>query len=116
MACIDDNIPTHVMGLRDIQGILWERLNVIRESYGLTRLAQYRNYENILLPEMQPNVEGWYYYEFFYNTRSVKPTILHFQLQLLIGTWYASPCHIISDNDLILGSALRANLIKGDAP
>ncbi|PWA57456.1 DNA damage-binding protein 1 [Artemisia annua] len=47
---IDDNIPTHVMGLRDIQEILWERLNIIRESYGLTRLAQYRNYENILLP------------------------------------------------------------------
>ncbi|PWA50326.1 hypothetical protein CTI12_AA474690 [Artemisia annua] len=47
---IDDNIPTHVMGFRDIQGILWERLNIIRESYGLTRLAQYRNYENILLP------------------------------------------------------------------
>ncbi|PWA87253.1 WD40/YVTN repeat-like-containing domain-containing protein [Artemisia annua] len=77
------------MGLRDIQGILWERLNIIRESYGLTRLAQYRNYENILLPgdvvdkKCNQTSKGGNYYEFFYNTRSVKPTILHFQVYTL---------------------------------
>lgn len=32
---------------KDIQGIPWDRLNITRESYRLTRLEQYRNYENI---------------------------------------------------------------------
>lgn len=34
---------------KDIQGITWEGLNVTRQSYRLTRLEQYRNYENIPL-------------------------------------------------------------------
>lgn len=33
---------------KDIQGIPWERLNITRDSYRLTRLEQYRNFENIL--------------------------------------------------------------------
>ena len=33
---------------KDIQGIPWERLNISRERYRLTRLEQYRNFENIL--------------------------------------------------------------------
>lgn len=32
---------------KDIQGIPWDRLNITREKYRLTRLEQYRNYENI---------------------------------------------------------------------
>lgn len=32
---------------KDIQGIQWDRLNITRERYRLTRLEQYRNYENI---------------------------------------------------------------------
>lgn len=32
---------------KDIQGIPWERLNISREKYRLTRLEQYKNYENI---------------------------------------------------------------------
>ena len=33
---------------KDIQGIPWESLNISRERYRLTRLEQYRNFENIL--------------------------------------------------------------------
>lgn len=32
---------------KDIQGIPWERLNIKREKYRLTRLEHYKNYENI---------------------------------------------------------------------
>lgn len=32
---------------KDIQGIPWERLNITKGSYRLTRLEQYRNYESI---------------------------------------------------------------------
>lgn len=34
---------------KDIQGIPWERLNISRDKYRLTRLEQYKNYENIPL-------------------------------------------------------------------
>ncbi|KAE8726482.1 eukaryotic translation initiation factor 3 subunit H [Hibiscus syriacus] len=70
---------------KDIQGIPWERLNVTREKYRLTRLEQYKNYENIpasgdaVDKECKQVEKGGNYYEFFYNTRSIKPTILHFQ-------------------------------------
>ncbi|RYR18814.1 hypothetical protein Ahy_B03g063425 isoform B [Arachis hypogaea] len=30
-----------------IQGIQWDRLNISRDSYRVTRLEQYKNYENI---------------------------------------------------------------------
>ncbi|XLU34206.1 hypothetical protein S245_070272, partial [Arachis hypogaea] len=33
---------------KDIQGIQWDRLNISRDSYRVTRLEQYKNYENIL--------------------------------------------------------------------
>ncbi|KAJ0727413.1 hypothetical protein HanLR1_Chr07g0229541 [Helianthus annuus] len=71
---------------RDIQGIPWERLNITRESYRQTRLEQYRNYENIPLSgdavdkKCKQKPKGGNYYEFFHNTRLVKPTILHFQV------------------------------------
>lgn len=32
---------------KDVQGIPWDRLNITRENYRLTRLEQYRNYESI---------------------------------------------------------------------
>lgn len=34
---------------KDIQGIPWDRLNITRDKYRLTRLEQYRNYENVPL-------------------------------------------------------------------
>jgi hypothetical protein len=33
---------------KDIQGIPWERLNLIRKNYRKARLEQYKNYENFL--------------------------------------------------------------------
>lgn len=32
---------------KDIQGIPWETLNITRDFYRLTRLQQYKNFENI---------------------------------------------------------------------
>nr|GMD59989.1 uncharacterized WD repeat-containing protein C2A9.03-like [Ipomoea batatas] len=34
---------------KDVQGIPWDRLNITRQSIRVTRLEQYRNYENIPL-------------------------------------------------------------------
>lgn len=40
---------------KDIQGIPWDRLNITRKTYRLTRLEQYRNYVN--LPSFEEGVD-----------------------------------------------------------
>ncbi|RLN09028.1 putative WD repeat-containing protein C2A9.03-like [Panicum miliaceum] len=75
---------------KDMQGIVWERLAVTREKYRQTRLEQYKNYENVpnsgeeAMKDCKPTEKGGMYYEFRQNTRSVKSTILHFQLRNLV--------------------------------
>ncbi|KVH99500.1 hypothetical protein Ccrd_022265 [Cynara cardunculus var. scolymus] len=72
---------------KDIQGIPWERLNFTRDKYRETRLRQYKNYENLLHSrenlekECKQVDEGHTLYDFQYNTRLVKPTVVHFQKQ-----------------------------------
>jgi len=71
---------------KDIQGIPWEGLNITRQDYRKARLEQYKNYENLpqsgeLMDKLCKQVEpSSRYYEFQHNTRSVKPSILHFQV------------------------------------
>lgn len=71
---------------KDIQGIPWERLNFTREKYRETRLKQYKNYENLsrsredLEKECKDVGKGHSFYNFQFNTRLVKSTIVHFQV------------------------------------
>lgn len=101
---------------KDIQGIPWERLNITRQSYRLTRLEQYRNYENIPLSgEAVDKVckqvkKGGNYYDFFYNTRLVKPTILHFQLRNLVWATSKHDVYLISNYSLMHWSSISNNL------
>ncbi|KAJ6919889.1 hypothetical protein NC651_013739 [Populus alba x Populus x berolinensis] len=73
---------------KDIQGIPWERLNFTRDKYRETRLKQYKNYENLSRPRFELHKEcldvekGKTFYDFEFNTRLVKSTIVHFQLKL----------------------------------
>ncbi|XP_060209026.1 uncharacterized WD repeat-containing protein C2A9.03-like isoform X2 [Lycium barbarum] len=75
---------------KDIQGIPWERLSITREKYRKTRLEQYKNYENIPQSgeasekECKATTKECSFYEFRRNSRSVKSTILHFQLRNLV--------------------------------
>ncbi|KAK6116124.1 hypothetical protein DH2020_008393 [Rehmannia glutinosa] len=77
---------------KDIQGIPWERLNFTREKYRESRLKQYKNYEN--LPSSREDLEkdckevekGHNFYDFQFNTRLVKSTIVHFQMLLYDAT------------------------------
>ncbi|KAH7524424.1 hypothetical protein FEM48_Zijuj06G0117700 [Ziziphus jujuba var. spinosa] len=70
---------------KDIQGIPWERLNFSRDKYRETRLKQYKNYENLsrsredLEKECMEVEKGKTFYDFQFNTRLVKSTIVHFQ-------------------------------------
>lgn len=46
---VTDTSAAQARNGKDIQGIPWDRLNLTRETYRLTRLEQYKNYENIPL-------------------------------------------------------------------
>ncbi|WVZ04692.1 hypothetical protein V8G54_018038 [Vigna mungo] len=101
---------------KDIQGIPWERLNISRERYRLTRLEQYRNFENILTSgdavdkESKQMEKGGNYYEFFYNTRMVKPTILHFQLRNLVWATSKHDVYLVSNYSVNHWSSLSGTL------
>lgn len=101
---------------KDMQGIPWEKLNITREDYRLTRLEQYKNYENIPLSGAAVNREckqvekGGNYYEFFYNTRMVKPTILHFQLRNLVWATSKHNVYLMSNCSVMHWSSLSGNL------
>lgn len=83
-----DTTAVQARGGKDIQGIPWDRLNFTREKYRETRLQQYKNYEN--LPRRRRNLDkecthferGCSFYDFRHNTRSVKATIVHFQVNI----------------------------------
>ncbi|CAM8979210.1 unnamed protein product [Rhodiola kirilowii] len=75
---------------KDMQGIPWERLNFSREHYRDSRLKQYKNYESVahsregLKKEFKHVDVGSKFYDFQFNTRLVKSTIVHFQLRNLL--------------------------------
>ncbi|XXG61259.1 hypothetical protein AAC387_Pa04g2965 [Persea americana] len=70
---------------KDIQGIPWERMNFSREKYREMRLKQYKNYQNLsyspekLQEECKEVEKGGTFFDFQFNTRLVKSTIVHFQ-------------------------------------
>jgi WD40 repeat protein len=92
---------------KDIQGIPWDRLNFTREKYRETRLEQYKNYEN--LPQLHDELDkvckktqkGGNFYEFCYNTRSVKSTIVHFQLRNLVWATSKHDVYLLSKFSVI---------------
>jgi hypothetical protein len=75
---------------KDIQGIPWDRLSITRETYRQTRLEQYKNYENVPNSgessgkDCMATQKGALFYDFWRNTRSIKSSILHFQLRNLV--------------------------------
>ncbi|KAM1466455.1 hypothetical protein ACFX2I_031653 [Malus domestica] len=101
---------------KDIQGIPWDRLSITKEKYRLTRLEQYRNYENIPLSgeavdkECKQMQKGGNYYDFFHNTRLVKPTILHFQLRNLVWATSKHDVYFMSHFSVMHWSSLSGNL------
>ncbi|KAF3456133.1 hypothetical protein FNV43_RR00781 [Rhamnella rubrinervis] len=117
---VSDTSSSQARKGKDIQGIPWDRLNITREKYRLTRLEQYRNYENIPLSgeavdkECKQMEKGDNYYEFFHNTRLVKPTILHFQKhagRLLEGFSQTQISTLaVKDNFMVVGG-FRGELI-----
>ncbi|XP_057499368.1 uncharacterized WD repeat-containing protein C2A9.03-like isoform X2 [Actinidia eriantha] len=113
---VTDTSSTQARKGKDIQGIPWEGLNITREIYRLTRLEQYKNYENIPLSgeavdkECKQMEKGGNYYEFFHNTRLVTPTILHFQLRNLVWATSKHDVYLMSNYSVMHWSSLSCNL------
>ncbi|GAB2267053.1 hypothetical protein Dimus_002035 [Dionaea muscipula] len=101
---------------KDIQGIPWDRLSLTREKYRQTRLEQYQNYENITDSGKRASKEYCNvksegdYYDFFYNSRSVKPTILHFQLRNLVCATSKHDVYLMSNFSVMHYSSLTQKL------
>lgn len=99
---------------KDIQGIPWESLSFTRDVYRQTRLEQYVNFENI--PDSgrtwekvcTPVKKGQLYYEFQHNTRSVKPSILHFQLRNLVWATTRHDVYLMSYFSVLHWSTLTS--------
>ncbi|KAL6203619.1 hypothetical protein ACLB2K_027319 [Fragaria x ananassa] len=100
---------------KDIQGIPWDRLSITREKYRQTRLEQYKNYENIPNSgegsgkDCNITKKGSTYYEFRRNARSVKSTILHFQLRNLVWATSKHDVYLMSHFSVIHWSSISCS-------
>lgn len=103
---------------KDIQGIPWERLSITREKYRQTRIEQYKNYENIpnsgeaSEKECKKTKKRGLYYDFRHNSRSVKSTILHFQLRNLVWSTSKHDVYLMSNSCIIHWSSLLRSKIE----
>ncbi|KAG9145173.1 hypothetical protein Leryth_008960 [Lithospermum erythrorhizon] len=109
---ITDTTAAEAKKGKDIQGIPWDILSISRDKYRQTRLEQYKNYENVLQSgdasqkECKTTRKGGNYYEFWQNTRSVKSTILHFQLRNLVWSTSKHDVYLMSHYSIIHWSSL----------
>lgn len=113
---VTDTSSAQARSGKDIQGIPWNRLNITRENYRVTRLEQYKNYENVpssgdaVDKECKQMEKGGNYFEFFHNTRLVKPTILHFQLRNLVWATSKHDVYLMSNYSVMHWSSISSNL------
>ncbi|CAA6665062.1 unnamed protein product [Spirodela intermedia] len=97
---------------KDIQGILWDRMNCTRDICRETRLKQYKNYESVLHSraelekECSPVEKNSIFYRFNFNTRAVKSTIMHFQLRNLVWATSKHDVYLMRNYSVIHWSAV----------
>ncbi|CAM0906842.1 unnamed protein product [Alopecurus aequalis] len=97
---------------KDMQGIPWERLNYSRDQYREIRLKQYKNYESLsrshegLDMECKQVERNDKFYDFCFNTRLVKSTIMHFQLRNLVWATSKHDVYMTQNNSVMHWSSL----------
>ncbi|KAG2638474.1 hypothetical protein PVAP13_2NG597100, partial [Panicum virgatum] len=80
---------------KDMQGIPWERLHYSRDDYRGERLNGYRNYESLsrsheLLDSECKHVDkSGTFYDFCFNTRLARSTVVHFQHDVYMAQNYS---------------------------
>ncbi|KAJ1699584.1 hypothetical protein LUZ63_008096 [Rhynchospora breviuscula] len=86
----NDTSATEYRNGKDIQGIPWERFNYSRDDFRTMRLNRYQNFESLSIPrdglekEWKKIEKGSMFYDFQFNTRVAKTSIVHFQLRNLL--------------------------------
>ncbi|KAL6855926.1 hypothetical protein ACP4OV_018728 [Aristida adscensionis] len=91
---------------KDIQGIPWERLHYSRDQYREMRLREYENFESLSMShegldkECKQVEKRSTFYDFHFNTRLVKATIVHFQLRDLV--WATSKHDVYMTQDCLV--------------
>ncbi|ONM02671.1 uncharacterized isoform X1 [Zea mays] len=97
---------------KDMQGIPWNVMPTTRDKYRQSRLQGYANFENVpnsgrlSEKECMPAEKGQLYYEFQHSTRSVKPTIRHFQLRNLVWATTRHDVYLMSNFSVLHWSAM----------
>ncbi|KAF5178191.1 Transducin/WD40 repeat-like superfamily protein [Thalictrum thalictroides] len=115
---VTDTSAEHARRGKDIQGIPWDELSMTREKYRQTRIEQYKNYENVpssgeaVDKECKQVEKGGKFYDFWHNSRLVKPTILHFQLRNLVWATSKHDAYLMSHYSAMHWSSLSCNLTE----
>uniref|UniRef100_A0ACD6A2Z5 Uncharacterized protein n=1 Tax=Avena sativa TaxID=4498 RepID=A0ACD6A2Z5_AVESA len=107
---------------KDVQGIPWEKMLFPRNQYREVKMKSYKNYQNLSyaredLQECKQVETDSPYYDFQYNTRRARPSIVHFQLRNLVWSTTKHDVYTVHNQSLTHWSSLdqiSTELINGD--
>jgi len=107
---------------KDVQGIPWEKMLFPRNQYREMKMKSYKNYQNLSyaredLQECKQVEKDSPYYDFQYNTRRARPSIVHFQLRNLVWSTTKHDVYTVHNQSLTHWSSLdqiSTELINGD--
>lgn len=108
---------------KDVQGIPWEKMLFPRDQYREIKVKSYKNYQNLsyaredALENCEQVEKDSPYYDFQYNTRRARPSIVHFQLRNLVWASTKHDVYTVHNQSLTHWSSLdqiSTELINGD--
>ncbi|XBI10169.1 uncharacterized WD repeat-containing protein C2A9.03 isoform X2 [Aegilops tauschii subsp. strangulata] len=114
-----------VVNGKDVQGIPWEKMLFPRDQYREMKMKGYKNYQNLsyaredALQDCKQVERDGPYYDFQYNTRRARLSIVHFQLQLRNLVWATTKhdVYTVHNQSMTHWSSLNqisTELINGD--
>lgn len=112
-----------VVNGKDVQGIPWEKMLFPRDLYREMKMKGYKNYQNLsyaredALQDCKQVERDSPYYDFQYNTRRARPSIVHFQLRNLVWATTKHDVYTVHNQSMTHWSSLNqisTELINGD--
>uniref|UniRef100_A0A453RVX5 Uncharacterized protein n=1 Tax=Aegilops tauschii subsp. strangulata TaxID=200361 RepID=A0A453RVX5_AEGTS len=113
-----------VVNGKDVQGIPWEKMLFPRDQYREMKMKGYKNYQNLsyaredaLQQDCKQVERDGPYYDFQYNTRRARLSIVHFQLRNLVWATTKHDVYTVHNQSMTHWSSLNqisTELINGD--
>lgn len=112
-----------VVNGKDVQGIPWEKMLFPRDQYREMKMKGYKNYQNLsyaredALQDCKQVERDGPYYDFQYNTRRARLSIVHFQLRNLVWATTKHDVYTVHNQSMTHWSSLNqisTELINGD--